>query len=950
MRLKSFYSDKGIIFLFHCFCLIVSLSHTTPTSFLEKPTLPSLIQLEKRDTPTRPHPHQILSGRSPLHLDSVGLGPNGTEETMLEIALINSLNTGTGAGVYYAEVKLFKASPKVNDVYVAIALIPGFILCYGSFSSFLKEKLYLGEAMMAVLFGIIIGPHVAGLFEPRTWGNGENFNAVTVELTRIIVALDVFSAGVELPAAYILRHWQTMVCLLGPVVLAGWFISGALIFALVPALSYLEALVIAACVCPTDILLASSVVGKGRYAQRHVPSHIQHLLQAEAGANDGVAIILLYLVMFLLLKNDHSVGQAVGNWVLLGVLYHIVCGILMGVVTGIIARKTLQFAKERSMIDKESMVAMYITLALLTAAVSILAGTDDIVAAFACGTAFGWDQWCHDDIHASNFSQILSHLVNTSAFIYVGATIPFTLWNAAMLTLTAWKMVLLALSILLLRRLPVILLMRKLIPDIKTNREALFVGHFGPIGVSGLFISILATGKLPTPQIPPQSSLDVLALTIQPIMYLLLCFSVFIHGLSIPFFNISKSLNTRVNSIRRSGTFTASIRSGRLHTLSRCTSVNADNNINNLARYNSVNTDDLPGGRGFPAASPTPSLSPTMLSPATNCNMIPLGQLAGAEAHDECEADGTKGSHDDHDEEVVLKDEKKMPVDWVEPHLVDSTDGVKMYKCGQHLVIERGDGKEVEIWRLQPASFLGPNHLPGPADAPRHLRENVPRNRVLLNDFETHLDSPALLHPVPSTSTSDKSRMHDEIEKDVSVPEEFNAGKDLAGSPVRTPPGDDPSSSDEWLEEGPIEPEPSRSRSQLSLVLRDRRFSGHPGRSTGHPTKRGPSKWGIMKYGGTTSKSFGSSQPLSSMEKSSRTYTDTQSYPQLRSPKMKDEDEKPSLRPPSKANSTCSSSGADQGEPKPRQRNRNASYPSQVRRVSFVDCSDGLSDGPHSPV
>ncbi|POW00110.1 hypothetical protein PSHT_13234, partial [Puccinia striiformis] len=924
MRLKSFYSDKGIIFLFHCFCLIVSLSHTTPTSFLEKQTLPSLIQLEKRDTPTRPHPHQFLSGRSPLHLDSVGLGPNGTEETMLEIALINSLNTGTGAGVNYAEVKLFKASPKVNDVYVAIAIIPGFILCYGSFSSFLKEKLYLGEAMMAVLFGIIIGPHVAGLFEPRTWGNGENFNVVTVELTRIIVALDVFSAGVELPAAYILRHWQTMVCLLGPVVLAGWFISGALIFALVPALSYLEALVIAACVCPTDILLASSVVGKGRYAQRHVPSHIQHLLQAEAGANDGVAIILLYLVMFLLLKNDHSVGQAVGNWVLLGVLYHIICGILMGVVTGIIARKTLQFAKARSMIDKESMVAMYITLALLTAAVSILAGTDDIVAAFACGTAFGWDQWCHDDIHASNFSQILSHLVNTSAFIYVGATIPFTLWNAAMLTLTAWKMVLLALSILLLRRLPVILLMRKLIPDIKTNREALFVGHFGPIGVSGLFISILATGKLPTPQIPPQSSLDVLALTIQPIMYLLLCFSVFIHGLSIPFFNISKSLNTRVNSIRRSGTFTASIRSGRLHTLSRCTSVNADNNINNLARYNSVNTDDLPGGRGFPAASPTPSLSPTMLSPTTNCNMIPLGQLAGAEANDECEADGTKGSHDDHDEEVVLKDEKKMPVDWVEPHLVDSTDGVKMYKCGQHLVIERGDGKEVEIWRLQPASFLGPNHLPGPADAPRHLRENVPRNRVLLNDFETHLDSPALLHPVPSTSTSDKSRMHDEIEKDVSVPEEFNRGKDLAGSPVRTPPGDDPSSSDEWSEEGPIEPEPSRSRSQLSLVLRDRRFSGHPGRSTGHPTKTWPFEMGDYEVWWHNVEVF--------------------------RPKMKHEDDKPSLRPPSKANSTCSSSGADQGEPKPRQRNRNASYPSQVRRVSFVDCSDGLSDGPHSPV
>ncbi|KAH9456802.1 hypothetical protein Pst134EA_020712 [Puccinia striiformis f. sp. tritici] len=929
MRLNSLCSNMGVIFLFYCLCLIVSLSHTTPTSFLEKQTLPStwvhakeklLLQLEKRDTPTRPHPdHQFLSARRPLQsrqLDSGGQVNNGTNQTMWEIALINSLNTGTGAGVNYATEKLFKVSPSVNEVYIAIALIPGFILCYGSFSSFLKEKLYLGEAMLAVLFGIIIGPHVADLVDPRSWGNGKIFNEVTLEITRIIVALDVFSAGIEIPAAYILHHWRSMLCLLGPVVLAGWFISGALVFALVPALSYLEALVVAACVCPTDILLASSVVGKGKYAQKHVPSHIQHLLQAEAGANDGVAIILLYLVMFLLLRNDHSVGEAVGNWVLLGVLYHIICGILMGVVTGIIARKTLQFAKERSMIDKESMVAMYITLALLTAAVSILAGTDDIVAAFACGTAFAWDHWCHADLHASNFSEILSHLVNTTAFIYVGATIPFTLWNAAMLTLTPWKMVLLAFSILLLRRLPAILLLSKLIPDIKTNREALFVGHFGPIGVSGLFISILATEKLPTPQIPPQSSLDVLALTIQPIMYLLLCFSVFVHGLSIPFFNIGKSLNTRVNSIRRSGTFRTSIRSG---------TANADNTINNLTPYHPANMDDLPAGGGSPMVSPTqsPSPCPTIHSPSGNHNSITLDQTKKAEANGECEADGTRGSHDDHDKEVDLKDEKKMHDDCSEPQLADSTKGVGMYKCGQHLVIERGDGKEVEIWRLQPASFLSPNHLPGPTDAPPHLQENATRNRVLLNDFETHLDSPALLHPGPSTSTSEKSRVHDGIEKDVAVTEEVNGGKDLAGPLARTPPGDDPGSSDEWSEEGAIEQEPSRSRSQLSLALRDRRFSGHPGRSTGHLRKRGPSQSGIIKYA--------PSNPT-----------------RLGTPKMKDAGESPSSRLPGKAKSACSSPGADRSESNPHQRNRPFSHPGHARRVSFVDSSDGSPDMPHS--
>ncbi|KNZ54329.1 hypothetical protein VP01_2975g1 [Puccinia sorghi] len=88
-------------------------------------------------------------------------------------------------------------------------------------------------------------------------------------------ALNVFLACVELSPAYLLCHWWTMTCLLGPVVLAGWFVGSALIFALLPALLYLEALVIAACVCPTNMVLISSVIIKGHYSQEHVLSHVQ---------------------------------------------------------------------------------------------------------------------------------------------------------------------------------------------------------------------------------------------------------------------------------------------------------------------------------------------------------------------------------------------------------------------------------------------------------------------------------------------------------------------------------------------------------------------------------------------------------------------------------------------------------------------------------------------------
>lgn len=107
---------------------------------------------------------------------------------------------------------------------------------------------------------------------------------------------------------------------LGPLMVVGWLITAGLIYGLVPGLSFLGALVVAACATPTDPILAASVVGKGKFAQKHVPSHIRHLLQCESGCNDGAAFPFLYLALFLLFREEHNVGEAIGWWILLGTL------------------------------------------------------------------------------------------------------------------------------------------------------------------------------------------------------------------------------------------------------------------------------------------------------------------------------------------------------------------------------------------------------------------------------------------------------------------------------------------------------------------------------------------------------------------------------------------------------------------------------------------------------
>lgn len=105
-----------------------------------------------------------------------------------------------------------------------------------------------------------------------------------------------------------------------PNMLAGWLIVAGLIYGLVPGLDFLAALVVSACLTPTDPILAASVVGKGKFAQKHVPSHIRHLLQCESGCNDGAAFPFLYLALFMLYREEYSIGSAIGWWIVLGEL------------------------------------------------------------------------------------------------------------------------------------------------------------------------------------------------------------------------------------------------------------------------------------------------------------------------------------------------------------------------------------------------------------------------------------------------------------------------------------------------------------------------------------------------------------------------------------------------------------------------------------------------------
>lgn len=133
------------------------------------------------------------------------------------------------------------------------------------------------------------------------------------------------------------------------------------------------------------------------------------------------------------------------------------------------------------------------------------------------------------------FSNVIDLLFNCAAFIYIGAIIPFGDYNH--FHLTVWRLIVIAILILLFRRMPIILALYKWIPDIKTFREALFVGWFGPMGVGAVFIATLARHHIPHPEPDGDTSqVDLLQETIFPVVSILVLASVVTHGMSIPFF------------------------------------------------------------------------------------------------------------------------------------------------------------------------------------------------------------------------------------------------------------------------------------------------------------------------------------------------------------------------------------------------------------------------------
>ncbi|KAF5024483.1 hypothetical protein F66182_3423 [Fusarium sp. NRRL 66182] len=457
----------------------------------------------------------------------------------------------------------------LSELNIVLGVLGGFMVLYAVISVKIKQAWYLGEALPAMVMGIVLGPIAARFLDSERWGaavEGQTED-IALGLMRVVIGVQLVIAGYQLPAKYNVTRWKELGMFLIPVMTIMWLCTTGCILATIPKLSLLAAMALASCVTCTDPVL-SQAVAKGPFADKFVPRHLREIISSEAGANDGFGFPFLMLATYLMRHafgtgDNHSgsagvahpmlfaragdvgrlgggVGEAMKNWVVETWLYYVVLGIVYGAVVGYASCRAIRFALRRGWIDEQNYLLFPAALGLFLIGTCGALGTNDLIACTVAGNALNWDgeflaetNRRHDEVN-----HCLDVLLNFGGFMFIGTALPWDQFNDPDGTgVTYPRLVALGFMVLLFRRIPAILALYKLMPAVvKDYKEALFMGYFGPIGVGAVFYLEHIRHLFPHPEEADEEETNLLN-ALGPVIYWLVFFSIVVHGLSIPVLN-----------------------------------------------------------------------------------------------------------------------------------------------------------------------------------------------------------------------------------------------------------------------------------------------------------------------------------------------------------------------------------------------------------------------------
>lgn len=300
--------------------------------------------------------------------------------------------------------------------------------------------------------------------------------SLIAHLTEVAVIIALFSAGLKLDRPLTWGAWGSTARLLliampltiGLVALLGSQLLG---------LSAAAALLLGACLAPTDPVLAGDIgVGPPGDEDEHEPNFA---LTSEAGLNDGLAFPFVLAAIYM--AGEAGSGW-VGEWLAADVAYAIVGGAAIGVAVGLAAAWSVKRLRDHELLVPALDGYHAIATVLVIYGLAEVAGTYGFLAAFAGGLAFRRYEIDHEaNVSVHQGAELTEKLLELSVILLLGSLLTLT-----GLGLPGWEGWLLA-TLLVVAVRPLSCLVALAGSQLERPTDRLYVAWFGVRGVGSLF-------------------------------------------------------------------------------------------------------------------------------------------------------------------------------------------------------------------------------------------------------------------------------------------------------------------------------------------------------------------------------------------------------------------------------------------------------------------------------
>lgn len=378
-----------------------------------------------------------------------------------------------------------------------VAIVAGLVVVFGIVSARLRGTV-VTPPMIFTGVGLVLGPGVLGLLHIDV---GNEALRALAEAT-LVVVLFTDSSRMNL-GTIVKQHNLPLRLLLIGVPLAILF-GGVAGYFLLPGLTLVEVLLLAAVLAPTDAALGQAVVTDHR-----IPVRIRQTLNVESGLNDGLSVPFITLLIGLAARHSGSVGSFLGLFA-----EQVVLGVVAGTVTGAVGGRLVRMSVERGWTTEASQRTAAISIAAAAYAVAPLIHGNGFIATFTAGLVTNAVAGAILP-RVRDFAEAEGDLLVLLTFLVFGSAVV-----SGVLDRFSWRVLVYALISLALVRMVAVAI--SLIGTHLRAPTLAFMGWFGPRGLASVVFALLV---LETSGVPHRG--EIFAVATWTVIL-----SIFLHGLS----------------------------------------------------------------------------------------------------------------------------------------------------------------------------------------------------------------------------------------------------------------------------------------------------------------------------------------------------------------------------------------------------------------------------------